>query len=94
MEVSVFTISNIENEYDNINQLYGYLNVSENNLLKNETERLFNSVYRINISLDDDIMSFKQGKEILHELSLKYINGTIKKNDSYRCSSTQQHYAK
>jgi hypothetical protein len=77
LDVSLFTISNIENEYDNLNQLYGYFNVSENNLLKNETERLFNSVYRINISLDDDIMSFKQGKEILHELSLKYINQTI-----------------
>jgi hypothetical protein len=73
-----FTISNILNEYDKLNEKE-FFNVEETKLLKNETQRLFNSVYRINISLDDNILSFKQGKKILHELSLNYINETIQK---------------
>lgn len=76
---SLFTISNIKNEYDKLNQLKlpKYFDDTENDLLKEKTELLFNSVYRINISLDENMISFKQGKEILYELSSKYINGTI-----------------
>ena len=62
-EYGLFTISKIQKGYDKLNQLYWYFDDTEMILFINETiSHLFRSVYLFNISLDDDMKSFKQGK--------------------------------